>query len=216
MVIMRLFLNSDSILKHLSFWVLMVVLEHALIFGFYAVAKPFIKRYTVRLIIFTTLIIGFLRTIVTTGLALQFEIGTKYEWGFQLISGALFEVCMVVVWANVNGAYRDHRELVQVLNNTRNQVLGYRENAEEILAEEQEKLQALTRESLLPQLALIEEAINQNRLAEGSRWSAASDLKALINNQVRPLSESLRQSARQIVRPVAQTPNHFFSVVALP
>lgn len=194
----------------------MVALEHALIFGFYAVAKPFIRRYTITLIIGSTLMIGFLRTVVTTGLAMQFEIGTKYEWGFQLVTGALFEVCMVLVWANVNGAYLDHRELVNVLNNTRNQVLGYRENAEVILTEEQEKLQALTRESLLPQLELIEEAINQNNLAAGSRWSAAGELKALINNQVRPLSESLRQSARQIVRPVAQSPNHFFSVVALP
>lgn len=221
MVVMRLFLNSDSIYQHLGFWLLIIVLEHALIFGFYALAKSFIKRYTIGFIIIGTLLIGLSRTVVTTGLAKIFEIGPEYEWGFQLITGALFEVCMVLVWANVNGAYRDHRALVNDLNATRNQVLGYRENAEVILLEEQEKLQALTRETLLPQIELIEAALSQatataEGTAQNSRWTAARDLRALIHNQVRPLSQSLGHSAKEIVRPVPNAPQHFFSVVALP
>ena len=216
MVTMRMFLNADSIITQWQFWTAIHILEHALIFGFYAIGRRFIRRHSLWLVLLTTLAIGFVRTIITTGLALEFNIGARYEWGFQLVTGALFEVVLVVVWASVNGSYRDHRELVNLLNFTRDQVLGYRENAEEILAEEQDKLQALTRESLLPQIQLIENAINQGNLVEASRWSAAAELKALINNQVRPLSASLRESARQMAKPPVKAPNHFFSVVALP
>lgn len=212
----RLFLNSDSIFVRFDFWFWIFALEHALIFGFYAVVKPFIKKYTIALVIGSTMLIGFFRTVITTGLANYANVGPQFEWGFQLITGALFEVSVVVVWANVNGAYRDHRALVDELNETRNQVLGYRENAEVILAEEQEKLQEITRASLLPQLGLIEKAVSQRNLIESYRWSVAQELKALIHNQVRPLSESLSQAAKAIVQPVANTPNHFFTVVALP
>ncbi len=216
MVTMRMFLNADSIVKEFDFWLWIFALEHVFIFGIYAIARPFIKRYTVWLILLSTLVIGFFRTVLTTGLAMQFHIGERYEWGFQLVTGALFEVAMVVVWASVNGSYRDHREVVNLLNFTRDQVLGYRENAEAILTEEQEKLQDSTRESLLPQIQLIEQAIGQASLGESSRWSAAENLKSLINNQVRPLSASLRESARQMATPTVKAPNHFFSVVALP
>ena len=216
MVVMRLFLNADSIASDLNFWFAIFALEHAFIFGIYALGHRFIKRTTAWLVLASTLVLGFARTVLTTGLALHYSIGERYEWGFQLVTGALFEVALVVVWANVNGSYRDHRTLVNLLNYTRDQVLGYRENAEEILTEEQDKLQGLTRESLLPQIQLIENAINQAKQEDLSRWSAAADLKALINNQVRPLSASLRESARQMAKPAAKVPNHFFSVVALP
>lgn len=216
MVTMRMFLNADSIVTDFDFWLAIFALEHAFIFGLYALARPFIKHYTIWLVLGSTLAMGFARTVLTTGLALHYNIGARYEWGFQLVTGALFEVALVVVWASVNGSYRDHRALVNLLNYTRDQVLGYRENAEEILAEEQEKLQALTRESLQPQIQMIENAINQANLVDVSRWSAAAELKALINNQVRPLSASLRESARQMAKPAVKAPNHFFSVVALP
>jgi hypothetical protein len=98
---------------------------------------------------------------------------------------------LVTMWANLNGAFRDHSSVVRRLNEIRDSILGYRENAEIIVAEEQEKLIQLTRGTLLPQIQLIEDAIDSGNIELAARWGAAHELKGIIYNQVRPLSDSL-------------------------
>ena len=49
-----------------------------------------------------------------------------------------------------------------------------------------------------------------------SRWGVAHELKGIIYNQVRPLSESLRQSAKNLVKPAPAAPSHLVSIVAIP
>lgn len=216
MFMMRVFLNSESFFSLFDFWFGVLVIEHAFIFGIYYLAKKFINSTPPWLVAASTLLIGATRTFITTSLGIAVGLDPGIDWYLQLTTGALFELVMVAVWANVNGAFREHHKIVRELNQTKNAILGYRENAEEILAEEQEKLQQLTRDSLLPQIQLIEDAIDQGNLEMSSRWGVAHELKGLIYNQVRPLSESLRQSARSLVRPAPKTPSHVASVISIP
>jgi hypothetical protein len=216
MFVMRVFLNADSFFSRFDFWFGILVLEHALIFAVYFLAKKFITATPVWLVVASSLLIGAGRTWVTTSLAYAADLEPGISWPAQLITGALFELFMVAVWANVNGAFRDHQKIVRKLNEIRDNILGYRENAEEILSEEQERLVSLTRESLLPQIQLIENAIDQGNLELSSRWGVAHELKGLIYNQVRPLSESLRLSALSLVKPAPASPSHVFSVIAIP
>ena len=216
MFMMRVFLNSESFFSHFDFWFGVLVIEHAFIFGIYYLAKKFINSTPPWLVAASTLLIGAARTFITTSLGIAVGLDPGIDWYLQLTTGALFELVMVAVWANVNGAFREHHKIVRELNQTKNAILGYRENAEEILAEEQEKLQQLTRDSLLPQIQLIEDAIDQGNLEMSSRWGVAHELKGLIYNQVRPLSESLRQSARSLVRPAPKAPSHVASVLSIP
>lgn len=216
MTAMRLFLNSDNFQTHLTFWLSMIVLEHLFIFGIYGLAMRFIKRYSTALVVAGALLIGTARTFITTSLAIMMGVDSGVAWTYQLLLGALYELMIVTVWANVNGAYRNHHALVQQLNETRNSILGYRENAEEMLADEQEKLIALTQDTLLPQIQLVENALQAGNIEMASRWGVAHELKGIIYNQVRPLSESLRQSARNLVNPAPKTPAHLVSVVSIP
>ncbi|MEN9956336.1 MAG: hypothetical protein RLY34_1143 [Actinomycetota bacterium] len=216
MFTMRTFLNADNFFSRFDFWLSILVLEHVLIFGIYFLAKKFIKATPVWLVIISSLVIGAVRTLITTSLAYAAGAEPGISWAAQLTTGAIFELLMVGVWANVNGAFREHQRIVRELNRTKNDILGYRENAEEILAEEQEKMQQLTRESLLPQIQLIEDAIGQGNLEMSSRWGVAHELKGLIYNQVRPLSESLRQSAKSLLKPAPAAPAHVLSVISIP
>lgn len=216
MFMMRVFLNSSSFFSDFGFWFLVLVVEHAIIFGVYYLAKRFITHYTGWLVALSSLALGATRTFITTtmGIAAGFDPGINIA--LQLITGALFEFVMVAVWSNVNGAFRDHQAIVRQLVQIRNSILGYRENAEEILAEEQENLLKLTQDSLLPQIQLIEDAVAEGNLEMSSRWSVAHELKGLIYNQVRPLSESLRTSAKLLVKPAPKSPGQIRSVLSIP
>lgn len=216
MISSRMFLNADSIIEYLWFWSGILVLEHVFIFSIYWLAKRYIKHYTATLVIVSSFVIGAVRTLITTSLGIWVGTDEGVAWGYQLLLGALYEVAMMAVWANVNGAYRDHLKLVRELNETRETILGYRENAEAMLAEEQEKLIQLTQKTLMPQIQMVEDALTKGETQMSARWSLANEIKGLINNQVRPLSESLRVSARALVNPAKSAPNQFFSVISIP
>ena len=216
MTAMRLFLNSDSFQAYLSFWLGMIVLEHVFIFGIYGLAKRYIKQYSVALVAIGSLVVGVVRTYITTSLAIAVGADPGVAWTYQLLIGALWELMLTILWANVNGAYRDHQKLVNELNETKNSILGYRENAEVMLADEQEKLISLTQATLLPQIQLVENALKSGNIEMASRWGVAHELKGIIYNQVRPLSESLRQSAKNLVKPAPAAPSHLVSIVAIP
>ena len=216
MVSMRLFLNSSNFVEYLGFWLSVVVLEHIFVFTVLGLAKRFINEYSAALVVIGTLVLGICRTLITTSLAIAVGADPGVAWVYQLLLGALWELMLVIVWSNLNGAYREHRKLVSQLNETRNSILSYRENAEVILAEEHEKLLDLTRGSLLPQIQLIEKAIDSGNIELASRWGVANELKGIIQNQVRPLSESLRTAAKSLTTPVKQNRSHFFSVISIP
>jgi signal transduction histidine kinase len=216
MTAMRLFLNSDSFQAYLSFWLGIIILEHAFIFTIYGLAKRYIKQYSVALVAIGSLVVGVVRTYITTSLAIAVGADPGVAWTYQLLIGALWELMLTILWANVNGAYRDHQKLVNELNETKNSILGYRENAEVMLADEQEKLISLTQATLLPQIQLVENALKSGNIEMASRWGVAHELKGIIYNQVRPLSESLRQSAKNLVKPAPAAPSHLVSIVAIP
>lgn len=221
MVSMRLFLNSANFIEYLGFWLSMVLLEHVFIFAIYFLANKFIKTFSAALVIAGALAIGVVRTLITTSLAIAVGSDSGVAWQYQLLLGALWELSLTVMWANLNGAFRDHNQLVKELRATQDSILGYRENAEIILAEEQEKLLELTRNTLLPQIQSIEDVMSAGNIGSGeagmaARWGVAHELKGLIYNQVRPLSEALRSTARALTAPPKQSPRHFLYVITIP
>lgn len=194
----------------------MLFVEHAFIFFIFYLAKRYISNYSAPLVIVGALGIGVARTLITTSLAILVGADSGVAWGYQLLLGALWELMLTLLWANLNGAFRDHNTVVRQLNHTRNSILGYRENAEVILAEEQEKLLELTRGTLLPQIQLIEDAIDAGDSELAARWGVAHELKGIIYNQVRPLSDSLRNTAKSLAAPPKAAPNQWISVISLP
>lgn len=62
MFVMRVFLNADSFFSRFDFWFGILVLEHALIFAVYFLAKKFITATPVWLVVASSLLIGAGRT----------------------------------------------------------------------------------------------------------------------------------------------------------
>lgn len=216
MFMLRVFLNSNVFFSNMVFWIGVLLAEHVLIFSAFYLFQRLAKKTPAWLVVSVTMAVGVLRTWFTVVLGTEAGLQKEVDWAFQLIAGAFFELIIVSIWANVNGAFRDHQLLVRELNEIKNSILGYRENAEEILAEEQEKLLELTRSSLLPQISLIEDTIAGANLGKVSRWEVSQELKSLIQDQVRPLSESLSQSAKFLVSPVKKPPSHARWVFIIP
>jgi signal transduction histidine kinase len=216
MVTMRLFLNYDLVIEHWAFWLTIVVAEHALIFGYLGFSRRFIKHQSTGLVIISALLIGAIRTFLTTGAQHIVIPGTnQVPWAYQLLTGALFELLIVTFWANVNGAYRKYAELGRELRRTESSILGYRENAALLLADEQESLVRTTRESLMPQITSIENALS-GKAGAVEASAIASELRGFLNNQVRPLTSSLNTAANKLVMPPAVRKSAFWSIVALP
>lgn len=216
MVTMRMLLNADTFVGSIAFWLFIFVLEHVGIFTVYWLFKKNHLKQTAATVVVSAMAIGAARTAMTTGIAEFAGLGTNVPWSFQLSSGAIFELFIVLIWAIVNGAYRDHQELVHKLQKARNNILGYRENAEDLLAEEQERLIELTKASVLPQIQLIEQALKLGNKDLAKRLEMANELKGLINNQVRPLSETLRASAKALVTPAPLNSKQLHSVLRIP
>ena len=74
----------------------------------------------------------------------------------------------------------------------------------------------LVEHPLYAQIQTIEETINAGNLEMSTRWGIAHELKGIIYNQVRPLSESLRSTARALTAPAKRTPSHFLYVITIP
>ena len=90
MTAMRLFLNSDSFQAYLSFWLGIIILEHAFIFTIYGLAKRYIKQYSVALVAIGSLVVGVVRTYITTSLAIAVGADPGVAWTYQLLIGALW------------------------------------------------------------------------------------------------------------------------------
>ena len=216
MASMRSFLNSDSLSSYVTFWALIFIGEHAFIFAIYGLAQKLKVKFSAWSMLTLTFAIGVVRTLITMWLAVAAGVDSGIAWQYQVLLGAFFEVVIMSVWANVNGAYRQHREIVRQLNQTRESIIGYRENSASSLAGEQEKLIVQAQQTLLPQLQRVEAAIAAGGTDLSSRWGTASELRAIIFNQVRPLFESLTSASQKLVAPVKPAPSQFFSVVSIP
>lgn len=216
MISMRLFLNSPNFAKEFRFWFVMFVLESIFIFGIYAFFKRFVKIYSANFVLISAFSMGLARTIITTGLGILAGTDIGVAWVFQLLLGGLFELMMVAVWANLNGAYREHNQLVADLEETRDSILGYRENAEQILEEEQEKLIERAQGALLPQIKHIEKALISRSASTVGQSALADEIRELISSQIRPLSESLRVNATNLSKPKVVYRSHARSLLAIP
>jgi two-component sensor histidine kinase len=209
---MRFFLNMLALGDFSFAWFYILAIESVMLIALFALARWLVldrigtisrkKRLALLFFIFGAL--GVIRTLFSTAVANQWGLENQGELWFFLGSGILFEYVLAIFWANVAVPYQDHKALVSQVQKTQDALLGYRENAQEILLDENQRLENLAQESLVPQIQKIEELIEVSGDSIAMRLNVVQELKAMINNQVRPLSAELRQAAdglAQVTRP---------------
>ena len=214
---MRLFLNMLALDDFSIGWFYILGIETVMLVALFAIAKWLVldrigqlsrsKKLVILYAVFG--ILGIIRTLVTTDLANQWGLENQGELWFLICTGILFEYVLAMFWATVAVPYQDHKSLVFEVQRTQDALLGYRENAHEILIDENQRLEKLAFESLAPQIQRIEELIENSGDSVAMRLNVVQELKAMINNQVRPLSAELRQAADDLAQATRPAPKPF-------
>lgn len=194
-------------------WFYILLLEHVMMISLYALAHfGFLSKsskYRGSLLLATFIVLGSIRAIIVTPWSNFWGLENQGELWFFIVTGALFEVMMALFWANVSVPYREHKQLVAQVQKTQDALLGYRESAEEILQDENYRLETLAKESLVPQIQRIEKLMVESPVSIAARLNAVQEIKSMINNQVRPLSSDLRESAHQLANQLKPAPKPF-------
>jgi hypothetical protein len=213
MQMVRLFLNMLANNDFALAWLYILVLEHALLVAIFAglnyLVNSFAKGHRQWWLVGVFAILGIVRATVAQLLVHLFGLENPGDIWFFVATSIAFELVGSLFWANVAVPYQDHKKLVAEVQKTREAILGYRENAEEILTDESQLMQQTAYEAIAPQIQKIEKIMADTPDSMAIRITAVQELKAMINNQVRPLSADLRQSARQLVNSRRPAPKPF-------
>ena len=209
-------MNSANFLEFFRFYFVMFIVETIFIFGIYAFFKRFVATYSAAFVLISAFSIGIARTSITTSLGILAGSEIGVAWVYQLFLGGLFELLLVTLWANLNGAYKEHTQIVNELRDTRDSILGYRENAEQILADELEELVERARSALVPQILLIENALIERSGDAADRFLMANEIREVIDLHIRPLAESLKETAKSLRRPPRVEQSQIRSLLSIP
>jgi signal transduction histidine kinase len=174
----------------LSAWVLLVMA-----LGLYKRLKtkprPFANLITIG-------IAGIIGNLTVGLLALNWGLDTEPLWAVRISGGFLGAVLMFFIVNTLRSNLIARNESIRKLVQTEQELLGYRESAKQIIADEIESLKEKTVESLLPAIEKVQELLATK---SDERTTIAEELRQLIRNDVRPLSKSVLEEAATIAKP---------------
>ncbi len=146
-------------------------------------------------------ILGAIKNVLVGELAALYGLVDTVDWAFRIYGGAGLAIGVLLAFIFILGERVDHNLTIAELEATRAQLIQHRAEAEELLETERLELMLQTQSTLLPSLDSI-----QKNLARGSRrLGAVEELRELIQNQVRPLSKLLSQTAQKMS--IAEAPS---------
>jgi signal transduction histidine kinase len=153
--------------------------------------KLFARRGTWLANLVIVSIVGAFKNCLVGYLSLIFGLAESVEWPFRIYGGAGLALGVLIAFVYVLGARVDHTAVMSELASTRAKLLALRSQAQNVLAAERESLLKQTQETLLPRLDEIQKSLANN----SQRLVVIDELRSLVKEQVRPLSESLSQAA---------------------
>lgn len=156
------------------------------------------SAWLINLIAIATL--GALKNVLVGELSILFGLVDSADWLFRIYGGAGLAIGVLIGFVYILGARVDHNAMIGQLEMSRSRLMSHRSNAEQLLADERELLLRQTQQVLLPRLDQIQKALTSNT----QRVATIEALRDLVQNQVRPLSESLSKAAKNLV--VAEAP----------
>lgn len=128
------------------------------------------------------------RNLLVAWLALNFQLEEKIDWVQRAIGGFASGVVFILIFVSIAGSRIQHDSTMQKLKNLQQALVHQRSESAAILADENEKLLIQTQQTLLPRIDQIAKMLITNR----ARLESIQELRALVADQVRPLSEQLR------------------------
>lgn len=134
------------------------------------------------------------RNLLTAFLALELGLETKIDWTQRAIVGFTGGVIFFLIFVSVAGSRIQHDASMQKLKSLQNSLVRTRTELPQVLATENQNLLEQTQNSLLPRINKIAELLQSNN----SRDESILQLRSLVQDQVRPLSEQLRKGGSKL------------------
>ena len=141
--------------------------------------------------ILAAMVIGGLKNLSVGAMALGFGLETNVDLWYRFIGGGLMGIALLSGYAAITGSRSAHSEALRRLVVVRSDLLGSKENLELLLAEELERLQEKSRETVLPKIDQISKLLkNATKTSE-----LIAEIADTVTNRVRPLMQEISQSA---------------------
>ena len=181
-------------------WLYIAVLSFAavalLAFGFKKlIIEVFFARRPAGLVNFLAIaVLGAVKNVLVGELSVLYGLVDTVDWAFRIYGGAGLSIGVLLAFIFILGERVDHNSTIAELEATRAQLMQHRAEAAELLETERLELMLQTQSTLLPTL----DSIQKNLARASGRSGAVEELRELIQNQVRPLSKLLSQTARKM------------------
>ena len=181
-------------------WLYIAVLSFAavalLAFGFKKlIIEVFFARRPAGLVNFLAIaVLGAIKNVLVGELSVLYGLVDTVDWAFRIYGGAGLSIAVLLAFIYILGERVDHNSIIAELEATRAQLVQHRAEAAELLETERLELMLQTQSTLLPTL----DSIQKNLARASGRSGAVEELRELIQNQVRPLSKLLSQTARKM------------------
>lgn len=181
-------------------WLYIAVLSFAavalLAFGFKKlIIEVLFARRPAGLVNFLAIaVLGAIKNVLVGELSVLYGLVDTVDWAFRIYGGAGLSIGLLLAFIFILGERVDHNSTIAELEATRAQLMQHRAEAAELLETERLELMLQTQSTLLPTL----DSIQKNLARASGRSGAVEELRELIQNQVRPLSKLLSQTARKM------------------
>lgn len=134
------------------------------------------------------------RNLMVAFLALEFGLEESINWGQRAVTGFIAGMVFYLIFVSVSGSRIQHDITMLRLKNLQQFLIRNRAEAAELLEAEEQKLLDQTQQALLPRINKIAQMLKSNQ----ARSESIQELRALVQDQVRPLSEQLREGSAKL------------------
>ena len=134
------------------------------------------------------------RNLMVAFLALDFGLEESINWGQRAVTGFTAGMVFYLIFVSVSGSRIQHDITMLRLKNLQQSLIRNRAEAADLLDAENQKLLVQTQQALLPRINKIAQMLQSNQ----ARSESIQELRALVQDQVRPLSEQLREGSAKL------------------
>jgi signal transduction histidine kinase len=141
------------------------------------------------------LVIGCLKNLSVAVMAMALGLEKHVDLVSRSVGGALMGGAIIASYAAITGARAAHAQSLATLNAVRQDLLGSKENLDVLLADELERLQEKSRETVLPKIAQISQLLkNATTTSE-----LIGEISETVTTRLRPLMQEISQQAKSTI-----------------
>lgn len=156
--------------------------------------RIFAKRGTWIANIVIVAVVGAFKNSLVGLMSMSFGLTDSIDWLFRIYGGAGLAFGILITFVYLLGARVEHNGVMAELSSTRAKLVALRAQAQNVLTGERDALLKQTQDTILPRL----DEIQRSLIGNSERVSVVDELRDLVKQQVRPLSESLSKSAANL------------------